>query len=100
MTPNVVATSECGYAFHLTFCHFANKNRYAQIISGYVLVIARPELQTGRFNVYVFASIKIVDLVHITPYVPLIIENIFRVLSNEKLKGSGYVLLGKGRGKN
>ena len=34
--PNVVANSECGYAFHLTFCHFANKNCYAQIISGYV----------------------------------------------------------------
>ena len=34
--PNVVATSECGYAFRLTFCHPANINRYAQIISGYV----------------------------------------------------------------
>ena len=34
--PNVVTTSECGYAFHLTFCHSTNKNRYAQIISGYV----------------------------------------------------------------
>ena len=32
----VVATSGCGYAFHLMFCHSANKNRYAQIISGYV----------------------------------------------------------------
>ena len=37
-TPNVVANSEFGYAFRLTFCHFANKNRYAQIISGYVRV--------------------------------------------------------------
>ena len=36
MKPNVVATSECGYAFHLTFCHSANKDCYAQIISGYV----------------------------------------------------------------
>ena len=34
--PNVVATSECGYAFRLTFCHSANKNHCAQIISGYV----------------------------------------------------------------
>ena len=38
MTSNVVATSECGYAFYLTFCHSANKNRYAQIISGFVPV--------------------------------------------------------------
>ena len=36
MTPNVVATSECGYAFRLMFCHPANKNHYAQIISEYV----------------------------------------------------------------
>ena len=36
MTPNVVATLECGYAFRLTFCHSTNKNRYAQIICGYV----------------------------------------------------------------
>ena len=36
MTRNVVATSECGYAFRLTFCHSANKYRYAQIISGFV----------------------------------------------------------------
>ena len=35
-TPNAVANSECGYALRLTFCHFADKNRYAQIISGYV----------------------------------------------------------------
>ena len=34
--PNVDATSECGYVFHLMFCHAANKNRYAQIISGYL----------------------------------------------------------------
>ena len=34
--PNVVTTSECGYAFCLTFCHSANKNCYAQIISGYI----------------------------------------------------------------
>ena len=34
--PNVAATSECGYVFHLMFCHAANKNRYAQIISGYL----------------------------------------------------------------
>ena len=34
--PNVVATLECGYAFRLMFCHSANKNRNAQIISGYV----------------------------------------------------------------
>ena len=34
--PNVVTASECGYAFRLTFCHSANKNRNAQIISGYV----------------------------------------------------------------
>ena len=26
----------CGYAFRHTFCHFAKKPRYAQIISGYV----------------------------------------------------------------
>ena len=32
----LVATSECGYAFRLTFCHSANKNCYAQIISGYI----------------------------------------------------------------
>ena len=37
MTPNVVATLECGYAFRLMF-HSANKNRYAQIISGYIPV--------------------------------------------------------------
>ena len=36
--PNVVTTSECGYAFCLTFCHSANKNRYAQIIYGYAPV--------------------------------------------------------------
>ena len=34
--PYVVTTSECGCAILLTFCHSANKNRYAQIISGYV----------------------------------------------------------------
>ena len=38
VTPNVVATSECGYAFRLTFCHSANENGHAQIISGYVAV--------------------------------------------------------------
>ena len=37
--PNVVTTLECGYAFRLTFCHSANKNRYAEIISGYVPAI-------------------------------------------------------------
>ena len=36
MTPNVVATSECGYAFRFTFCHSANKNCYTQKISGYI----------------------------------------------------------------
>ena len=36
MTPDVVATSECGYAFGLTFCHSAKKTCYAQIISGCV----------------------------------------------------------------
>ena len=36
MTPYVVATLECAYAFRLTFCHSADRNRYAQIISGYV----------------------------------------------------------------
>ena len=36
MTPYVVATSKFGYAFYLTFCHCADKNHYAQIISGYV----------------------------------------------------------------
>ena len=36
--PNVVANLECGYAFRLMFCHSANKNRYVQIISGYVPV--------------------------------------------------------------
>ena len=38
VTPNAVATSECGYAFRLTFCHSANENGCAQIISGYVPV--------------------------------------------------------------
>ena len=46
--PYVVTTSECGYAFLLTFCHSANKSRYAQIISGYVPVI----------NVYVYKMQK------------------------------------------
>ena len=36
MTPYVVASSECGYALHLVFCHSADKKRYVQIISGYV----------------------------------------------------------------
>ena len=36
MTSYVVASSECGYAFRLAFCHSADKKRYAQIISGYV----------------------------------------------------------------
>ena len=44
---------------------------------------------------------KIEDLVRITFYVTLIIENIFWVsLSNAKLNGSTHVLLGEGRGKN
>ena len=44
---------------------------------------------------------KIEDLVGITFYVTLIIENIFWVsLSNAKSNGSTHVLLGEGRGKN
>ena len=45
---------------------------------------------------YIFISIKIVDLVRIILYVTLTIENI---LSNTKSKGSEYVLLGEGSGK-
>ena len=36
VTSYVVTSSECGYAFHLTFCHSADKKCYSQIISGYV----------------------------------------------------------------
>ena len=36
VTHCVVATSECGYAFRLAFCHSADKKRYAQKVSGYV----------------------------------------------------------------
>ena len=45
-------------------------------------IVCWPQLQTGRFRVYIFMSIeqqKIEDLVRIILYVTLIIEDIFRV---------------------
>ena len=36
VTHCVIATSECGYAFHLAFCHSADKESYAQKMSGYI----------------------------------------------------------------
>ena len=48
--------------------------------------------------IHVYRITKITDLVRIIFYVTLILEDIFRV-SNAKLKGSAYVLLGEGSGK-
>ena len=76
MTPNVVTTSECGYAFHLTFCHSATKNRYAQIISGYVPAeksytededkdLRKTKiLQIKNISIYVEKTSKFIGVIH------------------------------------
>ena len=50
--------------------------------------------------IHVYRIIKNEDLARAILYVMLIIENIFRSLSNVKSSGSAHILLGKRSGKN